>query len=37
MNSTNFRVEVMFGDVRSKHPILHEQIINPNKFLAKIL
>ena len=37
MNSTNFRVEDIFGDVVSKDSISPEHITNPKGFLAKIL
>ena len=37
LEKTSFRVEVVFGDVKSKHSISPEQITNLNSFLAKIL
>ena len=37
MDSTNFKVEDIFGDVISKDSISPEQITQLNNFLAKIL
>ena len=37
MNSTEFKVEDIFGDVMSKDPISPEQIPKFNNFLAKIM
>ena len=37
MNSTKFKVEVIFGDVISKDSISPEQTFKSNNCLAKIL
>ena len=37
MKNTSYKVEDIFGDVRSKYSISPEQITKPNNFLAKIL
>ena len=37
MDSTKFKVEVIFGDVISKNPISPEQITKLDSFLAKIM
>ena len=37
MDSTKFKVEDIFGEVISKDTISQEQIIKPNKFLAKMM
>ena len=37
MNSTKFKVEDIFGDVKSKDSISSEQITKSNNFLAKIM
>ena len=37
MDSTNFKVEDIFGDVISKDSVSTEQITKLNNFLAKIM
>ena len=37
MKKTQFKVENVFDDVRSKDSILTEQITNLNSFLAKVM
>ena len=37
MKNTQFKVEVIFGDVINKNNISQDQIIKPNNFLAKIM
>ena len=37
MNSTKFKVEDIFGDVKSKDSISPEQITKLNNFLGKII
>ena len=37
MKKTQFKVEDVFGDVKSKDNFSQEQITNNNNFLAKIM
>ena len=37
MNSTNFKVEDVFGDILSKDSISPEQLTKLNNFLAKTM